>query len=73
MSSPASGTLGSKLSPNLSNHRCGPALKFGYCNLEFICVLVLVFWYLALFIDVKRIGVMVEATPHVKIDIDLAV
>ena len=41
--------------------------------MEFICVLVLVFWYLALFIDVKRIGVMVEATPHVKIDIDLAV
>jgi hypothetical protein len=25
-----------------------------------------VFWYLALFIDVKRIVVMVVATPHVK-------
>jgi len=40
--------------------------------LEFICILVLVFWYLALFIDVKRIVVMVVATAHVKIDIDLA-
>ena len=39
--------------------------------MEFICVLVLVFWYLALFIDVKRIVVMVVATPHVKIDIDI--
>jgi len=38
--------------------------------LEFICILVLVFWYLALFIEVKRI--VVVATPHVKIDIDLA-
>jgi len=27
---------------------------------------------LALFIDVKRIVFVVEATPHVKIDIDLA-